>query len=82
MNLYINFINNYNLRMQNYDECIVSFRNVIKAHHGHAIAHYCLAKAYEGKGEYALAHENKMKFDEIIGNNLFWKDWATYFGLI
>ncbi len=81
MNLHTNSVHNYNLRMGNYDECIVSFQNVINAHPGHAFAHYCLAKAYEGKGEHNLALENKKKFDGIISNRSYWKDWAVYFDL-
>jgi radical SAM superfamily enzyme YgiQ (UPF0313 family) len=81
MNLHTNFVYNYNLRTGNYDECIASFRNVINAHPGHAFAHYCLAKAYEGKGEHALAFENKKMFGELINNSPYWKDWAVYFAL-
>jgi radical SAM superfamily enzyme YgiQ (UPF0313 family) len=81
MNLYINFIHNYNLRMGNYKECIVSFRNVINAHPGHAFAHYCLAKAYECKEEHELAKENKKIFHEIISHSPYWEDWAVHFDL-
>ena len=81
MNLHTNFIHNYNLRTGNYDEGVVSFRNVIKAYPGHAFAYYCLAKAYEGKGEHTLAFENKKKFYELIDNSPYWKDWAVYFDL-
>jgi tetratricopeptide (TPR) repeat protein len=69
------------LRTGNYDECIASFRNVINAYPGHAFAHYCLAKAYEEKGELGLAQENKKTFCDIINNNPYWQDWATYFDL-
>lgn len=81
MNLHTNFVHNYNLRTGNYDECIASFRNVINAYPGHAFAHYCLAKAYEEKGELGLAQENKKTFCDIINNNPYWQDWATYFDL-
>lgn len=81
MNLYTNFIHNYNLRTGNYNECIVGFTNVIKSYPDHAFACYSLAKAYEGKGEHGLALENKRKYDELIGNNPYWNDWAEYFNL-
>jgi len=81
MNLHINFIHNYNLRTGNYDECILSFTNVVKSYPEHAFAYYCLSKAYEGKGEQKLALENKNKFDELINNNSYWKDWTVYFNL-
>jgi len=81
MNLHTNFICNYNLRAGNYDEAIVSFRNIINAFPDHAFAHFCLARAYEGKGEHDWALENKNKFYELINNSPYWKDWAVYFDL-
>jgi len=81
MNLHTNFIYNYNLRTGNYDESIVSFGNVINAFPGHAFAHYCLAKAYEGKGEHEFALANKNRFYELVNNSPYWKDWAVYFDL-
>jgi radical SAM superfamily enzyme YgiQ (UPF0313 family) len=81
MNLYTNFIHNYNLRKGNYDECIVSFTNVAKSYPEHAFAYYCLMKVYEKKGEHKLALENKNRFDELINNSRYWKDWALYFDL-
>jgi tetratricopeptide (TPR) repeat protein len=81
MNLHTNFIHNYNLRTKNYDECIISFSNLIKAHPDHAFAYYGLAKAYEGKGVTELALTNKNKFNDIINNNHYWKEWALYFNL-
>ena len=81
MNLYTNFIHNYNLRTGNYDECIVSFTNVVKSYPEHAFAYYCLSKAYEGKGEHKPALENKNKFYELMNKSSYWKDWAVYFDL-
>jgi len=82
MNLSTNFINNYNMRIGNYDECIVSFTNVVKSFPGHAFAYYGLMKAYEGKSEKLLAGRNKNKFYKMINKNIFWKNWAMYFELI
>jgi anaerobic magnesium-protoporphyrin IX monomethyl ester cyclase len=81
MNLYTNFVHNYNLRTGNFDECIGSFGNVIKSYPEHAFAYYCLAKAHEGKGDRALALENKRRFDELMGNSAYWRDWAEYFDI-
>ena len=81
MNLHTNFIHNYDLRSGNYDGCIVSFNNVLNAYPGHAFAHYCLGKAYEGKGETGLALENRRKFEEITAGSAYWKEWAEFFGL-
>ncbi|MDD5208246.1 MAG: radical SAM protein [Elusimicrobiales bacterium] len=81
MNLHTNFIHNYSLRAGNYDECIVSFKNVLNAYPGHAFAHYGLAKAYEGKGDHGQALENRKKFDELTAGSRYWQDWAEFFKL-
>ncbi|MBF0594326.1 MAG: B12-binding domain-containing radical SAM protein [Candidatus Omnitrophica bacterium] len=82
MNLHVNFIHNYNLRIGNYDECIKSFSNLVNVYSDHAFAYYCLAKAYEGKGELDRALVHKGNFRSIINTSSFWKDWAVYFNLI
>ena len=82
MNLHANFINNYNLRIGNYDECIKHFNSIIKTVPNHAFAYYGLMKAYEGKGEAEKAKANKSKFLKIINHEPFWKDYADYFNII
>lgn len=81
MNLHTNFIHNYNLRVGNFDECIVSFTNVAKSYPDHAFAYYGLMKAYEGKGEMDRARENKMKFEALVCGSKYWSDWVEYFKL-
>jgi anaerobic magnesium-protoporphyrin IX monomethyl ester cyclase len=81
MNLYINFVHNYNLRIGNYDECIASFTNVIKSYPDHAFAYFGLMQAYEGKRENSLALESKYKFEELTNKSTKWQDWAVYFKL-
>jgi radical SAM superfamily enzyme YgiQ (UPF0313 family) len=82
MNLHTNFVYNYNLRIGNYDECIVSFTNVAGSYPEHAFAYYGLTKAYEGRGEMQLARDNRQKFDGLVAECAFWRDWAAYFELV
>lgn len=82
MNLHTNFVHNYNLRVGNYDECVVSFTNVAKSYPDHAFAYYGLTKAYEGRGEMQLAHANKRKFEGLVAESAYWRDWAVYFELV
>jgi len=82
MNLHTNFVHNYNLRVGNYDECVVSFTNVAKSYPDHAFAYYGLTKAYEGRGEMQLAHANRRKFEGLVAESAYWRDWAVYFELV
>ncbi|MDD4591659.1 MAG: radical SAM protein, partial [Parabacteroides sp.] len=79
MNLYTNFVHNYNLRMGKYDECITSFSNVAKSYPNHAFAYYGLMKAYEGKGDIDSARKNQDKFEELVNSIKYWQDWVAYF---
>jgi radical SAM superfamily enzyme YgiQ (UPF0313 family) len=81
MNLYTNFVHNYNLRAGNFEEAITSFTNVAKSYPDHAFAYYGLMKAYEGRGDAGRSHENKMLFEKLVRENRYWKDWAVYFNL-
>lgn len=81
MNLHANFVYNYNLANGNYDKCITQFRNIAKMVPNHAFAYYGLMTAHEGKGEKLAAVENKDKFQRIINNDSFWREWAEYFNL-
>jgi tetratricopeptide (TPR) repeat protein len=81
MNLYTNFVHNYNLRAGNFEEAIASFTNVAKSYPDHAFAYYGLMKAYEGRGDAGRSHENKMLFEKLVRENRYWKDWAVYFNL-
>ena len=82
MNLHANYVHNYNLRMENFDECILHFSNILKSVPDHAFAYYGLAKAYEGKGDFAAARSNMARFEEISRSDPFWKGYADYFGLL
>lgn len=82
MNLHANFVHNYNLRTGNYDECIISYVNLLRSYPEHAFAYHSLARAYEGKGEHDLTEENRKKYNELINKSTYWKDWADYFNLV
>lgn len=81
MNLHTNFVHNYNLRVGNYDECIVSFTNVAKSYPDHAFAYYGLARAFQAKGDVLAAQDNRGEFDALVAKDAFWRDWAGYFEL-
>lgn len=81
MNLHTNFVHNYNLRTGNYDTCIRQFSNIITLYPDHAFAYHSLARAYAGKGDLESAEVQRVKFQDIIRHDPYWRQWADYFHL-
>lgn len=81
MNLHANFVNNYNLRIGQYNTCMLHFNSILKSVPDHAFAYYGLMKAHEGKGEREKATACRNKFEEIVHRDSFWKNYADYFQL-
>ena len=78
-NLEINFIKNKNLNGENVDRAIKDFEGVLKfSEENHAIAHYCLTKAYSYKGQNKMAKKHANKIFEIFANPSK-KIWIEYF---
>ena len=66
-------------KTKNLDRAINDFKETIKFRDkNHAIAYYCLAKAYHYKGDTELAGQNLNKVNEILSNPLNGK-WVSYF---
>jgi radical SAM superfamily enzyme YgiQ (UPF0313 family) len=72
VNLELNFINNYDFKVKNYKVALQGFLNAIRARPDHALAHYYVAKCYEGLGqnESSALYMNKTK--DILHSNDFW----------
>lgn len=82
MNLDVNFVNNYRMKIGDYQVAASSFRDVIKRYIDHAFAYYYLARAQEAMNEDPeLIKLNKDKFNEIIKRDNVWKEYAEYFNL-
>ncbi len=82
MNLDVNFVNNYRMKIGDYLVAAKSFRDVIKRYKNHAFAYYYLARAQEAMNEDPeLIKFNKNKFNEIINGDNVWKEYAEYFNL-
>ena len=78
-NLEINFIKNKNLKGGNVDRAIRDFKGIlIFFEKNHPIAHYCLAKAYQYKGDYKLVQQHLNKAFDILANPSNQK-WVEYF---
>jgi radical SAM superfamily enzyme YgiQ (UPF0313 family) len=83
MNLELNFVFNYRLRIGDYKNAALYMEHVANKYTEHAFAHYYLSKAYEGlecdknKIEY---HKNR--FNDIINYSEEWREYAQYFNLV
>lgn len=80
LNLYLNFIHNYNYENGNHEIAYKYFRYVTNKSPFHAIAFYMLAKT-ERKLEIPDWRQHMDKFKELssLGE---WKEYAQYFCLI
>jgi len=82
MNLELNFINNYHIRIGDYVPAITRFSDLANRHEDHAFAHYCLAEAYKGIGDKNKYSEQLDCFFEIVNRVPKWKEYALHFGII
>jgi radical SAM superfamily enzyme YgiQ (UPF0313 family) len=80
MNLHVNFVNNYNLRVKKYDEAAVQFAAIAKRYPDHAFAHYFLAKSYKGlKRNNGIIKYHSDRFNELIHTKSEWAKYAKHF---
>jgi len=78
-NLELNFIKNINFHTRNLERAIRDFEGITTyIARDHAIAYYCLAKAYDKKGNKDTARKNFKKAVEIISDKKNQK-WINYF---
>ena len=82
MNLELNFVHNYRMRIGDYRTAATCFENIIKKYPSQAFANYYLSKAYEGmNGSKELIDKHMNTFKEIIESNKEWQQFAEYFNL-
>lgn len=83
MNLDTNFVNNYNLRIGNYEIAAQYFNTVAIKYPQQAFAHYFLAKAYElGNFNRELISVHREIFNKIINQDVEWKEYSRIFGIV
>ncbi len=81
MNLELNFINNSNLKNNNYLKALSYFIDIITKYPKHAFGHYCVSKCYEGLDENDNAKKHMDEFKQIIQSDIFWAKYALEFGI-
>lgn len=85
MNLEVNFVNNYRMRIGDYQISANCFKDVLQRTTNHAFAYYYLAKCQEQLKDYYNITEidkNMNKFYEIVRKDDTWREYAKQFGLI
>ena len=82
MNLYLNFINNYDMRTGNYGQALKIFERILqRVLPTHAFAYYFASKCAEKLGFDDKRREYQGKYREMIEKYPFWKNWAEHFNL-
>jgi anaerobic magnesium-protoporphyrin IX monomethyl ester cyclase len=81
MNLDVNFVHNYRMRTGDYEIAAKAFADIIARYNNHAFAYYYLAEAYARLGKGDAAKKAKRKFNKIMEEDNFWKDYVEYFRL-
>lgn len=81
LNLELNFVENSDFRMGNYEMALKGFENAIRAKDDHAIAYYFAAKCCMMLGLDEKYKLYKAKYDEIIEKSAFWNGYTAQFGL-
>lgn len=80
-NLESNFLNSRNLKSGNLEQAIRDFQWVIEMVPNHAIAFYCLAKAYAKKGLKKAAEDALRNATDIVREDKEWQRYFNHFGV-
>lgn len=82
MNLYLNFVNNYDMRSGNYAEALKLFERILNTVIGtHAFAMYFAAKCCEKLGLHERYQHHKTNYYKMLEKYPFWKKWRDEFAL-
>ena len=81
MQLRVNFIENYNMKIGRYDVPQDYLKNVITKYPDHALGHYFLSICYGATGEETLAEEHLVKFLDICAHDEWWHKIAEKYGV-
>lgn len=81
LNLELNFIENSDFKLGNYEIALKGFENVIRVKNDHAFAYYFAAKCCKMMNSDKQYLDYKAKYEEIIEGSPFWKDYADRFEL-
>ena len=81
LNLELNFVNNSDMRLGEYETALKGLENAIRAKHDHAMAFYYAGQCYEKLGRHDLAEKYSRTAQEIYSKSPFWKRYFEMFGV-
>jgi len=81
LNLELNFVENSDVRLGNYEAALKGFENTIRVTTDHALAYYFAAKCYKLLNNSEKYREYAIKYHEIIKHSVFWQKYAHQFKL-
>ncbi len=83
MNLDVNFVNNYRMKIGDYETAAKCFQDVIDRSTNHAFAYYYLAESQKYLNtDSRTININLNKFYTILESDTTWKEYTKYFELI
>lgn len=80
LNLELNFVENSDFRLGNYNMALKGFENAIRAKNDHAIAYYYAAKCYEKLGDAEKAQQY-MNSAKVAAEKPFWRRYVDVFNI-
>ena len=80
MNLDLNFINNADIRAENWEWALKGFNNVLRLRPDHAFAHYFAASVYGALGQVEDFDRHITAYFDLVKDR-FWGRWAYIFGM-
>lgn len=81
LNLELNFVENSDYRLGNYDKALKGFEHVVNIKNDHAIAYYYAAKCCKKLSMDKKYEKYIKKYKEIIEESIFWKRMSDIFNL-
>ncbi len=81
MNLELNFVENADFRLGEYERALIGMENAIRAKSDHALAYYYSGRCYEKLGNLAKAQKHLDTAKAIIEDQPFWREYAEKFNI-
>jgi len=81
LNLELNFVENSDFRLGNYEMALKGFENAIGARNDHAIAYYYAAKCYAKLNNVKKAEQYMNTAKAIVTENPFWQKYVDMFNI-
>jgi anaerobic magnesium-protoporphyrin IX monomethyl ester cyclase len=81
MQIRVNFVENYNMKIGRYDVPLSYLKNVVDKYPDHAFGHYFLSQCYRETGSETLADRHLGRFLDICERDAWWNGMAEKYGV-